>query len=95
MLVITVHTAKKVISRKETCLRGKVSPKDAHCKLGLHLVIAFVPKAAGEHTPSRSHSACYPWWETDFHLSPRTHLFDEVLEVQWQMAVMGAVGGRL
>lgn len=50
MLAITINGAKNVISRNETVLRGEVGPKDAHCRLELYLVTAFVPKAAGEST---------------------------------------------
>lgn len=50
MLAITINGAKNVISRNETLLRGEGGPKDAHCRLELHPVTAFVPKAAGEST---------------------------------------------
>lgn len=77
---------------------GEVSPRDATCRLGLHLVTSPVPKAAGKSTfleeaspsvtPCGKQTSMYP---------PRTHLLDDVLEARWRMAddVWQVGGGRL
>lgn len=57
---------------------GEVSPRDASCRL---------PKAAGKSTFLEEASpSVTPLWEAELHVSPRTHLLDDVPESPWQMA---------
>lgn len=73
--------------RKRNMAWGEVSPRDASCRLRLHLVTSSVPKAAGKSTFLEEASpSVTPLWEADLHVSPRTCLLDDVLESPWQMA---------
>lgn len=90
ILAIAINRAKKGISRNGTCLRSEVNPKDARCKLGPHLVTAFVPKAAEMSTLlAEAILSVTPCGKRTPHLSPRTYVFGDVLEVQWQVAEDG------
>lgn len=73
---------------------GEVSPRDATCRLQLHLVSkaagksTFLEEASPSVTPCGKQTSMYP---------PRTHLLDDVLEARWRMAddVWQVGGGRL
>lgn len=67
---------KRNMSPKEGQLQTEIPPSD------------FL-RAKGcweEHIPPRSQSICDPLWGAELHVSPRTHLLEDVLEARWQMA---------